>query len=429
MRPDTNKTAASTKLHHDLLALYSEESGLFHRLVAAGGLDPKLDFRYRDLRDLHFENADLRGFNFTGSDLRGTGVRFSRKLDNSTLLYGTTLDTLDQNWVATISHPISAAGPRPNGSSKSLAVPPVDYDWVKSGLVIIEQCIAGGGNPSDVGDSISAWLGRHAEALEASHVYKAWLDAGGDRALVEPSIRAWLGGHAETLEAQFVYKAWLEAKGAFSVVRDPVLAWLDCNKGNRDAVYALKFVLREPSLPTATIIAAAQWCETFADSDDAIWRLATLSRHLRNKETSREIALASLRVVECIDPDCFELSDPSDHRSDTVQVAQSTLFAMQTAVTYLQEDGVFTDRVALAHRRLLLHTAVYETVRQHPRMICSIPLVQHVNALFNAGHLVLSRDRAALRSFMDWIRAWPSDQRVLLRETFAGYRRASAHRQ
>ena len=277
--------------------------------------------------------------------------------------------------------------------------------------------------------SIRAWLGRHAETLAAQFVYKAWLDAAGDKALVEPSIRAWLGRHAETLEAQFVYKAWLEAKGAFSVVRDPVLAWLDCNKGNRDAVYALKFVLREPSLPTATIIAAAQWCETFADSDDAIWRLATLSRHLRNKETSREIALASLRVVECIDPDCFELSDPSDHRSDTVQVAQSTLFAMQTAVTYLQEDGVFTDRVALAHRRLLLHTAVYETVRQHPRMICSIPLVQHVNALFNAGHLVLSRDRAALRSFMDWIRAWPSDQRVLLRETFAGYRRASAHRQ
>ena len=269
---------------------------------------------------------------------------------------------------------------------------------------------------------------KHAETPEARFVYKAWLDAAGDRGLVEASIRVWLVKHAETPEAGFVYKAWLEADGAFSAIQTPALAWFGRNHANPDAVYPLKFILRERSLPATTVIAAAQWCETFAASEDAIWRLAALSRYNRRMETSTAIARASLRVVEAIGPDRFEALGTIDHQRDARQIAQFTLFAIVSAVTDLQADPEFTDRVALAHRRLLLQTAFYEAVQQYRPVISSIPLVQHVNAMFNAGHLILSRDRAALRSFIEWIRGWPPDQRALLRETFAGYRRTPTHR-
>ena len=77
-RPDRG-----TKRHldHDLTALYTERSGLFHQLVAAAGLDPKTDFHRRDLRVMSFIGADLRGFNFSQSDLRGTLLRSAVYLD------------------------------------------------------------------------------------------------------------------------------------------------------------------------------------------------------------------------------------------------------------------------------------------------------------------------------------------------------------
>ena len=86
----------------------------------------------------------------------------------------------------------------------------------------------------------AAWLGLHATDPEASHVYKAWLDAGGDKALVEQPIRSWLGLHKTDPEARFVYKAWLDAGGDKALVEQPIRSWLGLHATDPEASHVYK---------------------------------------------------------------------------------------------------------------------------------------------------------------------------------------------
>lgn len=88
----------SDTLQQRLAGLYGELDARFHNLVRAAALDPRRDFRFRDLRALQFQDADLTGFDFTDSDLRGTGLRFAARVVNSTILSGAMLDQEDANW-------------------------------------------------------------------------------------------------------------------------------------------------------------------------------------------------------------------------------------------------------------------------------------------------------------------------------------------
>jgi hypothetical protein len=89
---------SSRTLNDDLAKLYSEPSELFHDLVAAAGLDPRVDFRDRDLRGMQFAGANLSGFDFSRSDLRGTAVRASKGFDGRTDLTEARLDPEDRKW-------------------------------------------------------------------------------------------------------------------------------------------------------------------------------------------------------------------------------------------------------------------------------------------------------------------------------------------
>ena len=67
-----------------LAALLAHPSDDFMTLVRVAGLDPQVDFRHSNLRDVDFGGADLRGFDFTGADLRG--AIGSPRWDQTTLL-------------------------------------------------------------------------------------------------------------------------------------------------------------------------------------------------------------------------------------------------------------------------------------------------------------------------------------------------------
>src|ERR1700679_4183749 len=95
-------------LLRDIGELYRETTGLFHNLAAVAGLDPKFDFRERDLTDFQFAGADLRGFDFTRSDLRGTAVRRAANLDSTTILSGAKIDDQDRRWIRTRKQRLSA---------------------------------------------------------------------------------------------------------------------------------------------------------------------------------------------------------------------------------------------------------------------------------------------------------------------------------
>lgn len=88
------------KAHLD--ALYNTENKLFHELAGLAGLDPKRDFRKRDLRGLRFDGADIRGFNFSESDLRGTRIREAAAMDGTTVLADANMDEDD---IVAISSP------------------------------------------------------------------------------------------------------------------------------------------------------------------------------------------------------------------------------------------------------------------------------------------------------------------------------------
>jgi EAL domain-containing protein (putative c-di-GMP-specific phosphodiesterase class I) len=81
-----------------LSTLYGESDERFEVLAQAAGLDPKRDFRSRDLRALYFAAADLAGFDFTDSDLRGTALRLAARIDDKTIIAGALLDRTDADW-------------------------------------------------------------------------------------------------------------------------------------------------------------------------------------------------------------------------------------------------------------------------------------------------------------------------------------------
>lgn len=58
-----------------ILAVLTEDTDNFGALVASAGLDPRQDFRFKNLDGVDFSHTDLRSFDFTGSSLKGaTGV-------------------------------------------------------------------------------------------------------------------------------------------------------------------------------------------------------------------------------------------------------------------------------------------------------------------------------------------------------------------
>jgi hypothetical protein len=83
----------------NLVALYEEPTGLFHNLVSASGLDPKKDFRNRNLRSMHFAGAEIDGFDFSGSDLRGTNIRAAKRIAKTNVFTRALLDEDDRQWL------------------------------------------------------------------------------------------------------------------------------------------------------------------------------------------------------------------------------------------------------------------------------------------------------------------------------------------
>ena len=83
----------------NLVAVFEETTGLFHNLVSAAGLDPKSDFRNRDLRGMCFTDAELDGFDFSGSDLRGTNLKGAKRVARTTAFARARLDDDDRHWL------------------------------------------------------------------------------------------------------------------------------------------------------------------------------------------------------------------------------------------------------------------------------------------------------------------------------------------
>jgi hypothetical protein len=74
-------------LHTTILTeIVESPDATFDTLVRISRLDPRVDFRFANLRKVDFRNADLRGFDFTGSDLLGAVKNENTQIDSTTIL-------------------------------------------------------------------------------------------------------------------------------------------------------------------------------------------------------------------------------------------------------------------------------------------------------------------------------------------------------
>ncbi|MBO9453236.1 hypothetical protein J7426_23445 [Tropicibacter sp. R16_0] len=84
------------------------------------------------------------------------------------------------------------------------------------------------GTPTDdVLPHLVPWIAQNDNALKASHVYKAWLDAKGEVETIREKMFLWLERHGQSHDAQYVYKAWLDATGEVDAVREKLLLWVE----------------------------------------------------------------------------------------------------------------------------------------------------------------------------------------------------------
>ncbi|HEX7140830.1 MAG TPA: hypothetical protein VF219_23455 [Vicinamibacterales bacterium] len=176
------------------------------------------------------------------------------------------------------------------------------------------------GNLDVVADALKEWLGQEDNRLlpEAALVYRAWLDAGGRLDNVGQPIQDWLAHENNRLlpEASFVFRAWLQAGGRFVFVRKQVYEWVRTHSLERDAVYLLKYVVKQRVLPDDVTLKILGWCGNFADDPDAIWRLNSLSAHI-----SADLLVEAVRASESVLEPLFANPDlPGVTRSQVTTV-------------------------------------------------------------------------------------------------------------
>lgn len=85
----------SEQSRRHLEGIVEANDATFSNLSKIGGLDPKLDFRYANLRDVDFRDSDLRGFDFTGSDLLGAIKNSTTKIDETTIFAGAQISWIE----------------------------------------------------------------------------------------------------------------------------------------------------------------------------------------------------------------------------------------------------------------------------------------------------------------------------------------------
>lgn len=155
---------------------------------------------------------------------------------------------------------------------------------------------------------IKDWLGHEDNRLlpEASFYYRAWLDATKDIASVKKPLGEWLSLNGSADDIDHVCRAWLRAGGSFSFVRKPVLEWVMTHSLERDAVFILKYVVRQRVLPDDVTLKILAWCSHFATDPDAIWRLSSLTAHV-----SFDLSVEALRAAVVVLEPIFESPQPS----------------------------------------------------------------------------------------------------------------------
>jgi hypothetical protein len=247
---------------------------------------------------------------------------------------------------------------------------------------------------------IEAWLALHAQVVEASFVYRAWLDAGGDVKTIREFFLGWIEEHGESAEADFVYKAWLESGGQFSVIRSGAIKWLSRNFDREEAVFLTKFLSKQEDIPVETVRDILNWCLKFPANEDALWRLTRLKSHLLVEEVAEEVCAASESVLG------WRLSRGEVKPDDGEKITNLFYFLISSLAL---RDGEFRRRVDALLLRWLRHPSSFGDAPKPHRSIQRARYMSRVIEMVKSGALSETEDRDTLGRFMRWVNTRPRE--------------------
>jgi hypothetical protein len=279
-------------------------------------------------------------------------------------------------------------------------------DRLEAGF-LLRWWLDGKGALEVVAGHVQAWLGLHGLTIDANYIYRAWLDAKGDIGAVEDGVRQWFPLHGETGEVEFLIFSWVKAGGAFEVVRQSAFRWLKLNIHSPASLYLMKYIVRQPDLPWDIVASAAVWCKLNASNPEAISRIRPLLYWYCTPETQGELQGIALDMLERLDPDDLEVGSIRISVLGVLGLMASSLSrsrALKTPYGY---------RLSAIHAYFIQSTRLYDTADSelHPRFVRQLPLVYHVCHLVEAAFLDRTRDKAAIDYFLDWLKAWPPEDR------------------
>ncbi|MCX7047335.1 MAG: hypothetical protein NTX50_17845 [Candidatus Sumerlaeota bacterium] len=263
------------------------------------------------------------------------------------------------------------------------------------------------GEQEMVRKAITDWLGEHKTDAEAQFVYGAWLDAKGGLETVREAIQDWLAVYKTDAEASHVYRAWLDAKGEWETVREAIQDWLREFRTGEFAVYVIKYVAKQSDLPLETVRHILEWCRTFPENGDVLWRLTQLKKNLLTPGAEEDVVATSEAVLS-------KLIQPTSHpHSD----------ARGQIVNLLSYLNTLAHKHSPSHRERV--DALFVSWLRHPLSFGNEPKphlgVQHfsyvrwLENLIRSGSLSPKDDYESLKRFMQWLDAWDIERKEFIK--------------
>jgi len=193
------------------------------------------------------------------------------------------------------------------------------------------------------------------------------------------------------------------------------LAWFESYAAEMEAVFILKYIVRQKNLSPNILHAAIRWCALFSQNENAIWRATSLVTNYVARDQQSTEALAVVRAfLLCLK--LLDLSRLSCHHASHVlidedgsQLSFFVLNALGTALGTTNLDEVDCDTLRITHANLLQNSEIYEAAHATEKPHIYPSLIHHVAELIERSLIDLDRDRVALKRFADWMRAWPQN--------------------
>ncbi len=247
------------------------------------------------------------------------------------------------------------------------------------------------------------WIQSFGMTLGAVKIYRMWLVAGGSLDVVRDDVLRWLATFGRTKVSQYVYSAWLQAGGKYEVIGDACERWFERNAESSDAVFLLKYIIRNEYLREPVVRAAIRWCARFAQLPDTIWRVCSLMGRHGNGPYALAITRSLIVTIRLLDLGRLRLKSTSAQRVEEEEDGSLLAFllcgALGKALRVSSLDAFDIADLREIHVSLVANTDLYSLVTERGAIPYEGVIVTHVVSLIRSEDLDPARDFAPLQRF------------------------------